>query len=116
MIKILITTLAILIVTCVAEQWLPWWIIAVIPFITSWLSRLKGKQAFLSGLIGIGLAWFIGFIIKDIPNQHILSSKMAALFNLPSYHYFIATSTVIGALVGGLAAWAGSLLSTRYYK
>jgi len=101
------------ILSAVAELLLPWWSVAIVCFIVAVFARQGGARAFLMGFLGIGLLWLVEALVRDIPNHHILSTRMAAIFKLPSYGLFIVVTIVIGGLVGGLAAWSGALLQPR---
>ena len=94
----------------VAELLMPWWVIAIVPFFIAILLNRKGSTSFLVGSAGIALFWMTALLMKDIPNEHILSRRMAMLFKLPNYGLLILVVTVLGGLIGGLSAWAGSLL------
>jgi hypothetical protein len=93
---------------------MPWWMIAVVSFLVSFIIHLSSGKAFLSGFLGIALCWF-AFILKiDMANEHILSGRMANLFHLPNYGSFIVVNLIIGGLVGGLAAWSGAALRNGF--
>jgi hypothetical protein len=94
----------------VAEFWLPWWSIAVVCFLVSFFAGLRGGKAFLAGFLGIALFWLVAALVHDVPNEHILSTRMAVLFKLPNYLLFILVTVVLGGLIGGLSAWAGALV------
>ena len=87
-----------------------WWSVAVVSFIVSVIIRQKQGRAFLSGFAGVGIFWLVAALMRDGANDHILSTRMAALFHLPNYGLFIGVTVLIGALVGGLSAWAGALM------
>lgn len=98
------------IISAVAEVYLPWWTIAIVPFIAALVMNRKGSTSFIAGFLGIALFWLVAMLIKDIPNEHILSRRMAAVFMLPSYGLLMLIVTILGGLIGGLSAWAGGLL------
>ncbi len=91
----------------------PWWSVAIAAAATTFLFRLSPGRAFLSGFCGVGLLWLVIALIKDIGNEHILSTHMAQLFSLPNYAAFIAVTVLIGGIVGGMSAWSASLLTSR---
>ncbi len=111
--KLLFTILSISLLTFVACTIAPWWIIAVIAFLVSLLARLRPGRGFLAGFLGIGLCWLALALFRDAANEHILAGRMATLFHLPGHYAFVGVTAFVGALVGGLAAWAGSLLAHR---
>jgi len=102
--------LLIALLAAVAEQFLPWWSVAVVAFVVSAFANPKPGRAFRAGFCGIGLCWLVAALLHDIANEHILSTRMAALFHLPNYALFIVVTVFVGGLVGGLSAWAGALI------
>jgi hypothetical protein len=99
-----------MILSVVAEYYLPWWMIGVVCFIVSLFAGMRPGRSFLLGFVAIALFWLGVALLHDITNEHILSTKMAVLFHLPNYGLFICVTVLIGGLVGGLSAWAGALL------
>ena len=110
--RFLLGMILIIILSAVAEYYLPWWTIAVVCFIVSFFAGLRPGRSFLMGFMGIAIFWLGASMMHDIANAHILSQKMATLFHLPNYGLFIGVTVLIGGLVGGLAAWAASLFRT----
>lgn len=108
--RFLLGMILIIILSAVAEYYLPWWTIAVVCFIVSLLSGQRPGRSFLMGFLGIATFWLGDAMLHDIANAHILSQKMAVLFHLPNYGLFIGVTVLIGGLVGGMAAWAAALL------
>ena len=88
---------------------LPWWSFVFTSFIVAMAVHQKPGKAFSSGFIGLFLLWGLLAILKDNPNEHILSSKVAKLLPLGgSYILLIFLTAFIGGLVSGLAATSGS--------
>jgi len=71
---------------------------------------MSAGRSFLAGAIGVGLCWLLVPWYADMANQHLLSSKMANLFQLPSYVLVLAVSCLIGFLTGGLGSWTAACL------
>ncbi len=86
-----------------------WWAIAPAAFIVALLIHQKPLRSFMTGFIALfllwgGLSWWI-----DMKNQHILAAKMAVLLPFGgSIFLMILVTALLGALVAGLAALAGS--------
>jgi len=108
--KFFLTVLFIAILSAAGEHFFPWWVIGVVSFVVSLLAALRPGKAFLAGFLGVGIFWLIAALMQDVPNEHILSTRMAALFHLPNYGLFIAVTVFIGGLVGGLSAWAEAVI------
>jgi hypothetical protein len=100
----------------IATWFLPWWMIAVIPFVLAIALQLRPGSAFALSAIGICLLWLVVILMRDIPNDHILSSRMAKLFSLPGSFLFIIVTLFVGGLVAGLAGWAGALMNRGFRK
>ncbi len=111
--RFLLLVILIAVLSAVAEMFLPWWSIAIVAFVISAFAKQNSGRAFLAGFCGIALFWLTAILLRDIPNQHILSARMATLFKLPNHALFIVVTIFIGGLVGGLSAWAGSLIRPR---
>ncbi len=94
-----------------AGMFLPWWSIAIIAFLVALLIPQKIGLGFLSGFLGIFLLWGLVALWIDTRNESILSTKIASLFPLDgSSILLILVTALVGALVGGFAAMAGSAL------
>ena len=88
-----------------------WWSIALVSFLVALLIPQKIGVAFLSGFLGIFILWAILAVWIDSKNGNLLSFKMAELFKLGgSSILLILVTALIGGLVGGFAAMAGSSL------
>lgn len=114
--KNLLSILIISVLAAVATWFLPWWMIAVVPFVVAIFFQLRPGKAFLISALAIILFWLVVILIRDIPNDHILSSRMAKLFSLPGYGLFIVVNLIVGALVGGLGGWAGGLMNGAFRR
>ena len=95
---------------------MPWWISMLLAFFIILLLPLKGGKAFLAAALGTALAYTIMSLQTDLANEHILSSKMAVLFHLPSYILMIVITALMGAITAGLGAWVASALQLLFRK
>ncbi len=101
--------LLILVLSLVAQFFLPWWIIAVIAFgLALWKAHSAGN-AFVSGFLGIGLGWLGASLFIHLRTGAILTAKIAQLFSLPSSVLLVVITALVGGLVGGFAALSGYL-------
>jgi hypothetical protein len=90
---------------------LPWWSIAISAFAVAIVLPLKPGISFFAGFLGIFLGWIAIAIVRDATNDGILSHKIASILPLGgSSLALILVSGFIGAVVGGFAALAGSML------
>jgi hypothetical protein len=90
---------------------LPWWSIVIAAFIVAVVIPQKPGRSFLSGFVSLFLLWGgLSFRISN-NNEHILSHKISMLILKTDNPYLlILAAALIGALVAGLAALAGSYL------
>ncbi|MGN6640875.1 MAG: hypothetical protein ACTHJ8_18340 [Mucilaginibacter sp.] len=101
--------LLILILTFICGYFLPWWFAAVIAFGTAFFMAKKPGMTFLTGFAAVFVAWAISALIKTIPNDNMLAGMVAHLFQLPNWILLLLVTSVIGGLVGGMAALSGVL-------
>jgi hypothetical protein len=111
--KFLLTVLVTALLCALSAYFLPWWTVAVISFLVAVFTRQPPGRSFLAGFCGVGALWLVVALFRDIRNDHILSTRMAELFHLSGYNMFIVVTVLVGALVGGLAAWAGGLINRQ---
>ena len=93
-----------------------WWLIAICAFVACMLLRLKGGRAFGAGFLGILTMWLVVALIADIPNERILSARMAELMGLPHSLSFILVAAIIGGLVGGVSGWSGAMVARLFMR
>lgn len=90
---------------------MPWWSFAVTSFLVAIAIHQRPGKAFLSGFISVFFLWVILALLKDLPNEHILSVKVAQVLPLGgSYLLLLLITGIVGGLVSGLAALTGSYL------
>ena len=90
---------------------LPWWSFVITNLLVAAAIPQKPFLSFLSGALGVGLLWMTLAIILDQGNDHILSTKVAQILPLKgSYVLLITITSIVGALLGGLASLTGSFV------
>ncbi|MBN9483737.1 MAG: hypothetical protein BGO70_09040 [Bacteroidetes bacterium 43-93] len=115
--KLLLSIFSISVLAGIATWFFPWWMIAVCAFIIPVLLNLGAGKGFVSGALGIMLLWLVVILMRDIPNQHILSSKMATIIlGSPNYTVFILITIVLGGLIGGLSGLTAGLMNRAFRK
>ncbi len=91
-----------------------WWTVAIAPFLVALLWRQSPKRALGTGFLAIFLLWGAMALTKDIPNHHILSTRMGILIlKTGAPALMILLSALLGGIIGGLSAWSGSLLARK---
>jgi hypothetical protein len=109
--KFLLSILLTAALSFLAGMFLPWWSIAVVALLVALFLPQRTGLDFLSGFIGIFLMWTLVSAWIDIENEHLLSHKLAKIFPLGgSSLLLILVTALVGGLVGGFAAMAGSSL------
>lgn len=106
--------LLIILVTFIFQLFSAWWSLALIAFIAAYFYGKGNGHAFLSGFFAIGILWLMLALFQSIPNNNVLAGRVATLFQLPNWILLLAVTVLIGALVGGFAAWSGYLLRKAF--
>jgi hypothetical protein len=90
---------------------LPWWSIAIAAFLVAALIPQKPGKAFLTGFTALFVLWgLLSFWISS-KNEHLLAQKVSQLIlNMDNPVLLILATALIGSLVAGFAALAGSYL------
>jgi hypothetical protein len=80
------------------------------------LGKASG-HAFWSGFGALALAWLALALLKSLPNENILATRVAHLFQLPHWGLLLLLVTVlIGGLIGGMSAMSGFLVKRVFEK
>ena len=108
--------LIILILTFASGYFLPWWVVAIAAFLSALIIGKTSRQAFWSGFLAVFIVWMVLALFKSVPNDHILATKIAHLFNLPGWGYILVITGIVGGLVAGFAALSGVLLKKAFDK
>jgi hypothetical protein len=116
MLKYVLSIVVTALMAFVSGLYLPWWGIAIAAFLVSAAIPQKPTFSFLSGFLGVFLLWEVLAWWIDNKNNGILSQKVAALLGLGSSSVLlIVITSVVGALVAGFAALAGTYLRRLIY-
>lgn len=90
---------------------LPWYSFVFCALAVAVAIHQKPFKAFATGFIALFVLWCILAVMKDIANEHILSTKVAQILPLKSnYTLLIIITGLIGGLVAGFGALTGSYL------
>lgn len=90
---------------------LPWWSIAVAAFIVAALIPQKPFKSFITAFAALFLLWGgLSFWMSN-NNDHVLAHKVSQLIlKIDNPIVLVLATALIGALVAGFAALAGSYL------
>ena len=109
--KFLVSILLIAILSFLAGIYLPWWSIAVVALIVILVIPQKPVMAFLAGFLALFILWSSMAFFISTKNENILAHKISMIiFKTDSPTSLILLTGLIGALVAGFAALAGSYL------
>jgi len=109
--------LIILILSFISSYLLPWWAGAVIAFLAAFFIGKPSGKAFFSGFGATFVLWVILALMKSIPNDNMLASRVIQLFPLPhQWILLLLITALIGGLVGGMAALSGVLTKKAFSK
>ncbi len=109
--KFFISLILTILLSFAACLFLPWWSIAIAAFVVAVLIPQKPGKAFLTGFIALFLLWGgLSFWISN-NNNHVLAHKVSQLIlKMDNPIRLILATALIGAIVAGFAALAGSYL------
>jgi hypothetical protein len=110
--KFLIQVVLTVLLSYVAEQFLPWWTIGICAAIITMGFTLNKITAFLGGFTAISLLWMIVATLIDVRTNGILSAKIAPLLGFQSATLLILLTGLVGGMVGGLGALSGQQVRT----
>ena len=90
---------------------LPWYSFVVCSLAVAMAVYQKAFKAFLAGFVALFMLWGILALLKDVANEHILSTKVANILPLKgNYGLLIIITALVGGLIGGFGALTGSYL------
>lgn len=109
--KFFISFILTILLSFAACLFLPWWSIAIAAFLVAALIPQKPGKSFLTAFIALLLLWGgLSFWISN-NNDHILAHKVSQLIlSIDNPYFLILGTALIGGLVAGFAALAGSYL------
>src|SRR5215212_9423337 len=112
--KFLISVVLIALLSLVVCFYFPWWSIAFVAFLVTALIPQKPLWSFLAGFTGLFLLWSVLAGYLSSKNNHILAHKISLLIlQTNSAILLVLFTALIGGLVAGFAALAGSYTRSR---
>ena len=109
--KFIVSLILTILLAFAACLFLPWWSIAIAAFAVAALIPQKPWKSFLTAFIALFLLWGgLSFWISN-NNHHLLAHKISQLIlKMDNPLLLIVATALIGALVAGFAALAGSFM------
>ncbi len=115
--KLVISVILIMLLSFTACLYFPWWSIAIVAFVVTAIIPQSALMSFISGFFSLFVLWgALSFGISN-SNGHIFAHKVSlVILKTDSPYLLMLVSALIGALVAGSAALAGSHLRKLFYK
>ena len=112
--KFIVSAILIIFFSFLSGLYFPWWTLSIVAFLISVLIQQKPLTSFICGFVSLFLLWgFLSFVIST-QNDHILAHRVSLLiFKTDSPFLLIIVTALIGAIVGGFAALAGSFVRSE---
>jgi len=99
--------LLILVATALLQLFMPWWVIAVVPFLVClWRSQHPGI-AYAISLAAVSTVWLAYATFIHNTTQGSMSDRIAELFSLPNGLVLLFVVTLLSGIVAGFAGMAG---------
>jgi hypothetical protein len=94
-------------------SFLPWYTFVLVALVVASLIKQKPLAAFYSGFLALFILWMVWVLVKDVPNEHLLSTKVALILPFKgNYTLLMIVVGFIGGLLGGFGALTGSFVGT----
>lgn len=107
--RFIFLSIFLLIAAFIAHQFMPWWSIAVIAAILSFIFKTNASESFWVGFLTAALLWGGYAAYLDKANEGILTTRIGNMLGGLSGIVLVILSGVIGGIFGGLGALTGSL-------
>ena len=101
--------IVILIFSFLLQLALPWWSIVVVCFATSGLIGKTAKISFWQSFFAIVILWSGVMLYKSIPNQHLLATRVAQMFEVKYWLAVLGITALLGGLSAGISGYCGYL-------
>ena len=110
----------ILLLSLIAQFFLPWWVITLIAFIlAAWMGN-KPRKSFGNGFSAIFILWACMALLHTLPNENLLANRVGQVLTssekgMPGLLLVLLTAT-LGGLVAGVSALAGAYFKEAFGK
>lgn len=108
--------LIILIVTALAQLVVPWWVIAVVPFLVFLWKPVSASQGFSVSFAAVGLVWLLYGGWQHTRSEGSMSNRIAELFSLPNGLSLLIVVALVGGSVAGLSGLSGYYFGQIFNK
>ncbi len=106
--KVLFQLISTLVLAIVFQWFFPWWSLAgSAAIVAAWFPWRRARTPILVGFLAGFLLWGEYALLRDWQNEHILSSKIGALFGDLSPVQLVGLTALLGGIVASIGAWVG---------
>lgn len=114
--KFVLKLLAIVLLCFMGQLFLPWWAIAIFPFVVEVAAPSSKGYPFFIGFYAVFILWATQALIIDFQTDAILANKVAALFKIKDMHLTVVMiAGIVGGIVGGLSSLTGSYFRKAFF-
>lgn len=107
----------ILVLSLVAQLFLPWWAIVPIAFGVSYWKSASGGKAFGAGWAAVFVCWAGMALYLHSTSNGVLTGQVSQIFFKSQQPYLLLlVSSLIGGLVGGFSSLSGYLVRQAIQK
>tara|TARA_Y100000741_G_scaffold227488_1_gene173760 strand:+ start:98 stop:472 length:375 start_codon:yes stop_codon:yes gene_type:complete len=93
-----------------------WWLIVIYPIIVGLIFIDNLLSHFISGFLGIFLAWLVLMFQLDVETYSIISQKIANILFLNNNIILLIISSSIGGILGGIGSIFGQSIRKIFLK
>lgn len=93
-----------------------WWLIVIYPIIVGLIFIDNLLSHFISGFLGIFLAWLVLIFQLDVETYSIISQKIANILFLNNNIILLTISSSIGGILGGIGSIFGQSIRKIFLK
>jgi hypothetical protein len=99
--------IVVLLISFLAQTFLPWWTVIVISFATCGIIGKTGKISFWQPFLAIVVLWTCMALYKSFPNNHLLAGRVAVMFGVKVWPAILTITALIGGLAAGISGVCG---------
>ena len=107
--KIITSTIAIIILGYLLSLALPWWTIVLVAALVIAFMDMKSVPSFVAGFLGAALLWGVYAAVLNAGNDGILAQRVGSLFSGLSGTGLVLVTATLAGLLGGMGGLTGSL-------
>ncbi len=112
--KFAVSLILIILLSFIACLYFPWWSIAIAAFMVTAIIPQSAFMSFVTGFCAVFILWGVLSLWISSNNHYILTHKISLLIlKVDNPFLLMMVSALIGALIAGFGALAGSFLRRR---